>query len=216
VSSIKRKKSCRMPLPPIEQDAVFLNIPYDDEFHRLYQAYVVGLACLGFSPRIAAGIPGGERRLDRILNLIQTSRYSIHDLSRVEQSPTPPSTPRFNMPLELGLTITWAKLHPKRHTWFLWESTPRRVQKSMSDLDGTDAYIHAGTVVGVLSELRNAFPRPGAPSVLRMLEAHAVVESKVERILAEAGTQNYYAASVFREICFVALDAAQHTSQLRS
>ena len=197
-----------MPLPPIDPNAVFLNIPYDEEFHKLYLAYIVGLYHLHLKPRIASGIPGGERRLDRILALIQGCRYSIHDLSRVELSVIPQATPRFNMPLELGLTITWAKLHPKRHTWFLWESTPRRVQKSMSDLDGTDAYIHSGAPEGVMSELRNAFLRDDVPSVQGMLEAYRFVENSVEKVLAKAGTRNLYAASVFKELCWLSSNAA--------
>jgi hypothetical protein len=200
-----------VPPPPVNPNAVFLNIPYDEEFQRLYVAYIVGLYQLGLKPFVTSGIPGGERRLDRVLALIQSCRYSIHDLSRIELSTTPPATPRFNMPLELGLTITWAKLHPRRHTWFLWESTPRRLQKSMSDLDGTDPYIHSGTVEGVLSELRNAFVRDGAPSVQKMMAAYRLVESNIERILAGAGTRNLYAASVFRELCLIALDAVRRT-----
>jgi hypothetical protein len=201
-----------VPPPPVNPNAVFLNIPYDEEFQKLYLAYIVGLSQLGFDPYITSGIPGGERRLDRVLALIQSCRYSIHDLSRIELSAAPPATPRFNMPLELGLTITWAKLHPKRHTWFLWESTQRRLQKSMSDLDGTDPYIHYGTVEGVLSELRNAFVRDGAPSVQKMMATYRLVESNIERILAGAGTRNLYAASVFRELCLVALDAVRRTN----
>lgn len=201
-----------MPLPRIDRNAVFLNIPYDEEFKRLYLAYIAGLFQLRLVPFITAGMPGGERRLDRILSLIQSCRFSIHDLSRVELSQSPPETPRFNMPLELGLTITWAKMHPARHTWFLWESTPRRVQKSMSDLDGTDAYIHFGTVEGVLSELRNAFVRPGAPTFPTMLTAFRTLEASADRIMAEAGTGNLYAASVFRDLCFAAEDIARRTS----
>jgi len=152
-----------LPPPPFNPKAIFLNIPYDRDFESLYLAYIVGIYQLDLVPCIASGIPGGERRLDRIISLIQGCRYSIHDLSRVELSATPPATPRFNMPLELGLTITWAKLHPSRHTWFLWESEPRRLQKSISDLDGTDPYIHSGTVAGLLTELRNAFVSKHAP-----------------------------------------------------
>ena len=192
-----------MPLPPIDPSAVLLNIPYDDEFQGLCLAYIVGLSCLRLKPRIASGIQGGERRLDRILELIQSCQYSIHDLSRVEVSVTPPATPRFNMPLELGLTITWAKLHPKDHTWFLWESTPRRVQKSMSDLDGTDAYIHMGTPEGVMSELRNAFPVDDAPTVPQMLKIYKFVGDNLDPILAKSGAKNVYAASVFRELCWL-------------
>jgi hypothetical protein len=191
-------------MPPlVDSSAVFLNIPYDDEFKELYLAYIVGLFHLRLKPRITSGIPGGERRLDRILALIQSCRYSIHDLSRVEVSVIPPATPRFNMPLELGLTITWAKLHPKDHTWFLWESTPRRVQKSMSDLDGTDAYIHLGTPEGVMSELRNAFLVGDPPAVQQMMEVYRFVADNVEPVLAKSGTRNVYAASVFKELCWL-------------
>ena len=204
-----RERSRNVPLPPINSNAVFLNIPYDEEFQKLYIAYIVGLSQLGFDPRITSGIPGGERRLDRVLALIQSCRYSIHDLSRVELSVAPPATPRFNMALELGLTIIWAKMHPKRHTWFLWESTPRRLQKSMSDLDGTDPYIHSGTVEGILSELRNAFVREGAPTVQTMTDAYRIADGQIERILAGAGTRNLYSASVFRGFCFVAEETAR-------
>jgi len=111
------------------------------------------------------------------------------------------------MPLELGLTITWAKLYPKRHTWFVWESSPYRLQKSMSDLNGTDPNIHYGSVEGILSELRNAFVFRDAPPVPRMLEAFGLVETKVNRILASAGTSDIYCAAVFKDLCFAALDA---------
>jgi hypothetical protein len=73
-------------IPAVTEDAVFLNIPYDNNFERPYLAYIVGLVQLGLEPRVTLGVPGGERRLDRILELIQSCRYSIHDLSRVEVS----------------------------------------------------------------------------------------------------------------------------------
>lgn len=197
-----------MPPPLLNVNGVFLNIPYDEEFQSLYLAYIVGLYQLGLEPYVTAGIPGGERRLDRILALIQSCRYSIHDLSRVELSVAPPATPRFNMPLELGLTITWAKMNQKRHNWFVWESIPRRLQKSMSDLDGTDVSIHFGSVDGVLCELKNAFVSRDAPSIEQMKIAYFLVLSEVPKILTEVGTRNIYAPRVFRELCFVALKVA--------
>jgi hypothetical protein len=198
-----------LPPQPADPKAIFLNIPYDKEFEKLYLAYIVGIYQMGMVPFLASGLPGGERRLDRILSLIQSCRYSIHDLSRVELSTGPPATPRFNMPLELGLTITWSKLFPKKHTWFLWETEPRRLQRSASDLDGTDPHIHFGTVEGVLGELRNAFVIDNAPTVDTMMIAYNLVETEVERILAGAGTRNIYAASVFKDLCYSALNAAE-------
>jgi hypothetical protein len=94
-------------------NTVFLNIPYDAKFERLYLAYIVGLIELGLKPRATLAIPGGTARLDRIIELIQSSAYSVHDLSRVQMDRTPPPTPRFNMPFELGLAVSWAKRNPQ-------------------------------------------------------------------------------------------------------
>jgi hypothetical protein len=58
------------------------------------------------------------------------------------------------------MTIAWQKLYPSRHRWFVFESHNRRLQKSLSDLDGTDPNIHDGTISGVMRELCNAFVRP--------------------------------------------------------
>ena len=82
---------------------VFLNIPYDDPFQSLCLAYICGITAFGFFPRATLEIPGGSRRLDRIFKLIQSCRFSVHDLSRVELDKKFPPTPRFNMPFELGL-----------------------------------------------------------------------------------------------------------------
>ena len=77
-------------MPPLpDPNGVFLNVPYDEEFSSLYVAYIVGLFQLGMVPHLASEIPGGDRRLDRIFELIQSCRYSIHDLSRVEVSVAP-------------------------------------------------------------------------------------------------------------------------------
>jgi len=42
------------------------------------------------------------------------------------------------------MTITWQTLHPSRHSWFVLESEPYRLQRSASDLNGTDPNIHNG------------------------------------------------------------------------
>jgi hypothetical protein len=92
-------------VPKTDTDSVFLNIPYDRRFGRLYLAYIAGLIELGLTPKVTLGIPGGAARLDRIFDLIRTCRYSVHDLSRVQLDFAPPPTPRFNMPFELGLQL---------------------------------------------------------------------------------------------------------------
>ncbi len=196
-------------MPSVSKNAVFLNIPYDNGFRKLYLAYIVGLTHLGLEPRATLGIPGGNNRLDRILELIKGCRYSIHDLSRIELDRKAPQVPRFNMPFELGLAVTWSQLYPSRHTWFVCEAENRRLQKSLSDLNGADPNIHDGTVEGVMRELGNAFVRDGAmPSVPQMMNAYRIVSRKAGAIQQDAGSQSLFEARTFKNLCFAARVAA--------
>ncbi len=203
-----------MSIPLPKPNSVFLNIPYDSGFRRLYLAYIVGLTQLGLEPRATLGIPGGESRLNRIVDLIQSCRYSIHDLSRVEIDRKPPcSTPRFNMPFELGMTVTWERMNPGQHTWFVFESRNRRLDKSLSDLKGTDPNIHDGTVKGLMRELCNAFVLPGPqPGVPEMMRTYIPLVRELPEIFSDAGTDDLFQARVFARLCFVARGIAEKAS----
>jgi len=142
--------------PTAKEYGVFLNVPYDHGFEALYLAYIAGLIAFRLEPRATLQIPGGARRLDRILELIGDCRYSFHDLSRVELNLKRPATPRFNMPFELGLAVAWQRFREPFHTWSVFESRSRRAGKSLSDLSGTDVYVHDGTPAGVFREICNA------------------------------------------------------------
>ncbi|MBI3695046.1 MAG: hypothetical protein HY238_09450 [Acidobacteria bacterium] len=197
-------------LPVVEPFSAFLNIPYDDAFQDLYLAYVAGLSAFRLTPRATLEIPGGERRLDRILRLIQTCRYSFHDLSRVEIEAHRPPTPRFNMPFELGLTVAFDKLCPAQHTWFVFESKHRRILKSLSDLSGTDVYIHDGRPSGVFRELCNALVRSRRqPSVQQMGTIYRSLQSSLPVILRRAGAKSPFEARVFTELVLVAQGLAR-------
>ena len=114
---------------------------------------------------------------------------------------TPPPTPRFNMPFELGLSVLHADRNPSKHTWFLFETSPYRVQKSLSDLNGTDAYLHEGTVQGVFRELAKAFVRADRqPSVQQMQRLYTSLEKALPRILHEAAATDPFNARAFKDI----------------
>ena len=198
--------------PERSRRAVFLNIPYDDRFRHLYIAYIAGLIHLDLDPHATIEIPGGKNRLDKIIDLIRGCRYSIHDLSRVELDRNPPfTTPRFNMPFELGLAVASAKLASAPHDWFVFETKHRRVSKSLSDLGGTDANIHNGTVEGVMRELCNSFERqpPGErPTVAEMVRTYRKVFALIPEILRKTRARGLFEASVFRLIYSVAQQAA--------
>jgi hypothetical protein len=194
------------PRPP---DKVFLNIPYDDKFQNLCVAYICGISALGFVPRATLEIPGGSRRLDRIFRLIRNCPFSVHDLSRVELDRKRPATPRFNMPFEFGLCVAWERIGNRKHTWFVYESRDRRLAKSLSDLNGTDPYVHGSTVTGVFRELCSAFVRPGRqPSIQQMKRFYRDVEESLPEVLRRVGTRSIYNARVFIDICVIASESA--------
>jgi hypothetical protein len=205
-----RKRQARK--PPTNNQAessVFLNIPYDTAFEPLYLAYIAAISSFGFAPRAAIEVPGGARRLDRIFALIRSCEYSVHDLSRVQLDPSTPRVPRFNMPFELGLTVAWANREHARHDWFVCEAQPYRLQKSLSDLNGTDPYIHHGTVRGLFGQLCNAFVRAHRqPTVAQMMTIHRKLRSALPSLLHEAGAHSPFTARVFTDLCVVASAAA--------
>ena len=193
----------------VEAPSVFLNVPYDAAFENLLLAYIAAVSAYGFAPRATLEIPFGQRRLDRILRLIHESRYSIHDLSRVQSDRKSPRTPRFNMPFELGLTVALERTEHPDHSWIVCESVRRRINKSLSDLDGTDAYIHDGTVAGVFREMGNAFVGSRRqPTVTEMSQIYRLLRAQFRKILKKAGARDAFNARVFKELCVLASTAA--------
>jgi hypothetical protein len=188
--------------------SVFLNIPYDPGFENLLLAYITAISAFGFAPRVTLEIPFNPR-LDRILSLIGESEYSIHDLSRVKVDNVAPRTPRFNMPFELGLTVALKSTKLPNHAWVVCESMSRRLNKSLSDLNGTDPYIHDGTVRGVFRELCNVFVRSRRqPTVLQMNQIYRVLRADFKNILHRAGAKDPFNARVFKDLCIAASAAA--------
>jgi hypothetical protein len=95
------KANRRKPKRSAKAESVFLNIPYDGAFENLLLAYIAGISAFGFVPRATLEIPFGERRLERILALIEASEYSIHDLSRVSLTEMLREHPGSTCPLNL-------------------------------------------------------------------------------------------------------------------
>jgi hypothetical protein len=105
------------------------------------------------------------------------------------------------MPFELGLSVAWQMLG-NEHTWFVCEAVNRRLQKSLSDLDGTDVYVHDGKIRGLFRELCNAFVRASRqPSVQQMEAIYRDLRKNLPVILRRAGTTSPFNARVFRDLC---------------
>ncbi len=190
-------------------DKVFLNLPYGPKFERLFLSYICAIHAFGMVPRVTLEIPGGKRRLDRIFGLIQNCEYSVHDLSCVQMDRAKPRTPRFNMPFELGLAVGWEMMGSGRKMWFVMEAVKYRLAKSLSDLNGSDPYIHGGTIEGVFREMGNALARrKRQPDVLQMWGIYWEVRGKIPAILKRCGTRSVFGARAFKEISFAASVAA--------
>ena len=114
------------------------------------------------------------------------------------------------MPFELGLTVALEKSGHTNHAWVVCESLRHRISKSLSDLDGTDAYIHGGTVKGVFREVGNAFVGSNRqPTVTEMMQIYRVLRAQLKGILRRAGAQDAFNARVFKELCVLASTAAE-------
>jgi len=188
--------------------AVFLNLPYDSKFQPLFLAYIAGVTAFGLTPRATLEIPGGTQRLDRIFAILSECRYSIHDLSRVQLNRTRPSTPRFNMPFELGLAVAHERAGHE-HTWFVFEAMNRRILKSLSDLNGTDIYIHDGRIDGVFRELSNALSRQGRqPGLPQMRMVYRELRTAVPAVLRRSGSKTLFEARPFRDLSVIASNLA--------
>lgn len=185
---------------------VFLNIPYDKKFERLFLAYIAGISAFGLIPRATLEITDSTRRLNKIIKLIGACEYSIHDLSRVQLDARKPRVPRFNMPFELGLCVAdGMRAERGKQNWFVFEAVEQRMEKSVSDLKGTDPKIHEGRIDGVFRELCNIFkPRERRPTVQQMWRIYREVRRKQSVIFRESGAKTVYTGRVFKDICAVA------------
>ncbi len=193
-------------MPKRRIESVFLNIPYDVGFESLYVAYVVGLTQLGLAINAALAVPN-QRRLGTIIELIDRSDVSIHDLSRVEVSR---GVPRFNMPVELGLALYRSHITNGKHRVFIFERKRYRAQRSTSDVNGIDPQIHNGTVKGLMSGLRNIFRQSqDVTTVPEMLASYRVVKKKIPELRRNAGSKSLFEAAIFQDLTLAALVESQ-------
>jgi len=144
----------------------------------------------------------GEGRLARILELMQSCRISIHDLSRV-------GTPaRFNMPFELGLACTMKLLHPAQYEVFVMDATAYRLDKTLRDYKGRDPLIHHGTRDGLLACLLDTFSSTEALSVREIRKGLSVLTQAAKVLKRDVRSESLFRASLFRSLVAAAYDLA--------
>lgn len=144
----------KLAIPPSK--AVFINCPYDPEFEPTFDAIVFATVCCGFMPRSA--LESGtvaESRMERIVQAIFSSKYSIHDLSRCRGEGSE-QLARFNMPLELGIAMARRFMKTskdERHDWLLLVPEGHVYFKFVSDLAGFDPMRYDGKIESVVPKV---------------------------------------------------------------
>jgi hypothetical protein len=68
---------------PARSDGVFINVPFDRRYKKLFDALVFAVHDCGFVARCAREQDDGSQiRLEKLYTIIAECRYGIHDLSR--------------------------------------------------------------------------------------------------------------------------------------
>jgi len=127
------------------EESVFINCPLDDNYKRIFYAIIFAVFDSGFVPRSAIESGNDPVRLSRIMQIIDDSRYSIHDLSRAGVD-RKTGLARFNMPLELGIFLGAKKFGGNKHankTYLMLDKERYRYQMFISDLSGVYSLSHS-------------------------------------------------------------------------
>ena len=170
---------------------VFINCPFDPTYLPMLRCTLFTIIYCGLKPRIAAEREdSGEVRVRKIITLIKESKYSIHDLSRIEPLKKG-ELPRFNMPFELGIDIgcreaSQGKLSQKK--CLILERDRYRYQRVLSDISGNDIRAHGEDPEKLVRQLRNwlvTAVNPYLPSGTQIWDAYnefnAVFQAAMEK-----------------------------------
>jgi hypothetical protein len=138
--------------------SVFVNCPFDDEYLPLLRPILFVVLDLGLAPRIALErLDSGRPRIEKIIALIQESKYAIHDLSWLRARKAGEHS-RLNMPLELGLDVgcrlfgagLWAG-----KKCLILETEKYRYQAALSDMSNSDIAVHGSKPVEAARQVRD-------------------------------------------------------------
>ncbi len=137
---------------------VFINCPFDEEYSVLLKPLMFTLRYCKLFPRIATErLDSGEIRLDKIVEMIRESKYSIHDLSRIKSSKKGEYY-RLNMPLEIGLDLGCRYFHSEEKyrskKSLILEGERFSFQKGLSDLSGVDVKCHDNDAEKIIESVR--------------------------------------------------------------
>jgi len=139
---------------------VFINCPFDSAYKSLLRPLLFTILYFDFNPKIASERnDGAEQRIDKICELIGSSKYSIHDLSRLK-SKKKNEFARHNMPFELGIDYgsrRFAEKHLGEKKFLVLGNKDHDYSIALSDLAGIDIKNHGDNAEQIIFEVRKWF-----------------------------------------------------------
>jgi len=157
---VPSKKTARSPSRHRGSDYgrnVFINCPFDDEYTPIFEAIVFTIQACGFRSTCARSrLNSSDVRLHKILDLIASCRYSVHDLSRTELDRVS-TLPRFNMPLELGIDLGCRAYGAgqSEKSFLIFDRDRFRFQTYVSDIAGQDVADHGNQPDTAIARVRD-------------------------------------------------------------
>lgn len=145
-------------MPAPYQDSVFLNVPFDSKYARLFDALVFAVHDCGFIARSALEVAdSGQARVLKILDIIEQSKYGIHDISRAGID-RQTGLARFNMPLELGFflgAMRYGTNRQRQKRCLVLDRERYRYRNFCSDIAGQDIRAHSDTPRDAIRAVRD-------------------------------------------------------------
>jgi len=180
----------------MRRDGVFINVPFDRRYKKLFDALIFAVHECGFVARGAREQDDSSQvRLEKLLDIIGDCRFGIHDLSRVTLD-SKNRLPRFNMPLELGIFLGAKRFGGSRHarkSCLILDRDQYRYQIFCSDIGGQDIRAHHNDVrsaVGaVRSWLRTAAGLNGVRGASNMANRYVQFRLELPAICREANLE---------------------------
>ena len=136
---------------------VFINCPFDEDYKPLLKSLLFTIIYCDLDPHLSETTDSGRTRIQGIENLIENTKYSIHDLSRMEAQKAG-DLARFNMPLELGIDLGCRRYKGGKHQekrCLILDKEKYRYQKAISDLSGNDIAYHGEDPEKMVRQVRN-------------------------------------------------------------
>lgn len=140
------------------EDSVFLNVPFDRRYARLFDALVFAVHDCGFAARSALEVEdSGQARVDKILDIIKQSKFGVHDISRAGLDRNT-GLARFNMPLELGFFLgakRYGSARDRQKRCLVLDRERYRYRNFCSDISGQDIRAHGDKPRDAIRALRD-------------------------------------------------------------